>query len=259
MKLCFIIPARLDSERFPNKLTTEFLGKPIIEHVISLGVSLKNTLSTNHEVDVILAVDFISTPEFIKIHQLVNDYNIDIFILNDRYPTSCGSEKVKWVARETRKNYDYYITLPADEPAMDVDSIGRSITNIVDRKEKNTVYTLYTDFYCEDDITDTRSCKIVTDYANAILYTSRSPIPGKKDGTLHSIDKYKKHLGVFVFPKKVVKNDIWEPQNNSQLESLEQNIYINRDFKFKAEQTKHIGFGIDTPDQIDKLEKRIKQ
>lgn len=257
MKICFVIPARLESARFPNKIVHTIGGMPIIERTMFLADKLGEAFSKHmiHDVNKVLAIDKSKSIYHDDIKTQCLSYDISYFPLDKQ--TSCGSEKVKWVAKAFR-GYDYYITLPTDEPFMEFDEIKSAIENIIKMKEKNTVYTLFSRFYCKDDLESNLSCKILTDTDDkTVLYTSRAVIPAGKDGVIKGIDLYKKHLGVFVFPKQVLKQDVWKFSSLALHEGLEQNMFLNREFKFKVEEVKHDGFGIDTPEQIEQLEKRF--
>ncbi len=249
-KSCIIIPVRLDSERFPNKLLTEYNGLPIIQHVIKTAINIRFHLSN---VDIFIATNNYNS----VISEITKKFNINYFIMNGE--VSCGSERVKYVY-QSHPSYNYYISLPADEPSMFSGELTKSINNIISYKN-NALYTLYTQFYCQEDLEDVRSCKLIIDTGDNVIYTSRAIIPASKSGDLHDLSIYKKHLGVFVFPNKLLKKKhmvIWSKESLSSLEGLEQNMFINRDFTFKAIKTNHIGFGIDSPDQIKKLEERFK-
>jgi 3-deoxy-manno-octulosonate cytidylyltransferase (CMP-KDO synthetase) len=257
MKICFVIPARLESVRFPNKITTHVGGVSIVERVMMLSKQLDTLFSERHEVERVLAIDESNNSAHVEIKKLCNEHGVKYLPLSDEQPTSCGSEKVKWVAKAF-KGYDYYITLPADEPFMSLQHVGCSIENVIEKRDRKSIYTLFSRFYCREDLESNLSCKILTDTDDeTILYTSRAIIPAGKDGAIKGIDLYKKHLGVFIFPKQVLKYDVWKFSSLALHESLEQNMFVNREFNFKVEETKHDGFGIDVPEQVDELEKRF--
>lgn len=258
-KVCLVIPARMESERFPNKLLAHYHGKPILEHIVNASEDISHVLVKNKIKTLkVLAIDVnnLDNRQF-DVREYCDDNDIQYFPMTQR--VLCGSERVRYVA-EKYPGYDYYITIPADEAAINGTHVGESIIEVVNQKDGNSVYTMYCNFYCKEDITDSRSCKLVIGADNSILYTSRSVVPGKKDGNLHDINLYAKHLGVFIFPKRLLKKhpNMWRHANYSQFESLEQNMYLNQSFGFKAVKTIHSGFGIDTPDQLEKLEARFK-
>lgn len=257
-KTCIVVPARLGSERFPNKILAEYKGRPIIEHILGIAKNISQINKSKYNIDIVLATDIYNE----QLRLYTKKYGAKYFFMANR--VTCGSERVKIVYQDN-PNYDYYITLPADEPEINSQEISDCIDEIVQEKDDNTVHTCVTKFYNKEDLTDRRSCKIVIDQHFNILYTSRAVIPASKSREFHPLETYWKHVGVFFFPKKVLKKHchlMWydlelNPQINAALEGLEQNMFLGRDFKFSAIKIKHKGFGVDSPEQIKMLEERF--
>lgn len=268
-KVCLIVPVRLKSERFNNKVLSEFLDKTVLQYVMSNvnDIKLYDDILKKEECEIkkVLALDTEGLDKITEnlIHGWCCDYDFNLLLMDDK--VSCGTERVNYVYNRFN-GYDYYISLPADEPALNAIEISESINRALrsyDITRRTDVFTFFTDFYCEEDIIDSRSCKMVTGSGGEVLYTSRSVIPGNKNDGLHALEEYKKHVGVFIFPAAIASMETtWGAQFLSdrckELESLEQNIFIARDkFTFCALKTNHIGFGIDTEDQIKLLENRL--
>lgn len=260
-KIAFVVPVRLDSERFPNKVLSIYKNFTILDHVFTSVYKAKQLLS-GCKIDLFLATDTYND----ELKKTTDRFGAKYFYSNKK--VSCGSERIKLVYQENSK-YDYYISFPADEPEIQSEEIVSFIQNTVldTFRNKDTVYTLYCPFFNEKDLKDPRSCKMVIDQHRNVLYTSRAIVPGSKNNELHELEKYKKHVGVFMFPKKVLKkyvHSIWHnmalnPGLPASMESLEQNMFVCREFQFKAYPIKHIGFGIDGPDQIAELEQRTQK
>lgn len=235
-----IIPARLSSRRFPKKLLHKLNGKRIIDHVI------ENTKRLDFVDDIVIASDDL---EFAR--SLYQEYKLDGFHISDN--SICGTHRVfKYYLDNS--TYDYYISIPADEPAIDPLEVNKSFDVLSDAE----ITTFYTKFYCEEDLISPLSCKIVTCDLDYMIYNSRNVIPVNKDGRYLELEKYKKHVGIFIFPNNILKEhgDIWTYTND--LESLEQNRFIQWPIDVKMIEIKHIGFGIDIPEQINELEMRMK-
>lgn len=220
-----------------------FLGKPIIYHVI------KNALEFLFLNKIVVSTD----------SQEIYDYVVKTFVgvdVVDSGKTSCGSERVFRYYSKV-KSYDYYVSIASDEPCIDSNEVNYVVADI--NFEEDKVSTFYTDFYSEEDLVSHLSCKIVI-YNNMMIYNSRSVIPIRKNGKLLDLSEYNKHVGIFVFPNKLLKEkglSIWE--NKSDIESLEQNRFIEGNIPVRMYKMKHIGFGIDSPDQIIALEKRMDE
>jgi len=241
-----IIPVRLSSERFPNKHLENFNGKPIIEHVIEYTKKL----------DFINRVVIATEDEKLKKYE--ND--VDEVFMMEKGGARCGSERAyRYYLRNNI--FDNYISIPADEPLINSDELNKSLPNLIKVLENESVGTLYCDFYNKEDLRDLKSCKIVCD-EDKVLYFSRSIIPMSKTGELADLSLYKKHVGVFVFSKRLLKHlgqELWGDWKSelSDIESLEQNRFLQFGLDVQVEKINHVGFGIDAPDQIKKLEQRL--
>ncbi len=238
-KVCLTIPVRLESERFPNKPLEKFNGISLLQHSIDIAKQL------DFIDKIVIAHSEVSN----EIQKICLKNNVSFFLSSENI--SCGTEKLLDTKR-LYPQYDYYMTLPVDEPSIDPNELNRIWKEY---KFGNWISTLYSDFYCIEDLIDFRSCKIVTGNSNNVVYMSRSVIPSSKSGDIKNLDIYKKHLGVFIFPNEMITKELWTKNYLSEIESLEQNMFLDK--KFYCYKVKHIGFGIDSQDQIKKLEDRI--
>jgi len=238
MKL--IIPYRLKSSRFPNKYITSFLGIPLIEHFLRLCEEFGN--------DVIVTApkeDFVKEVSDLQYH-----YGFQFI------PTSLdcqsGTDRVIEISRKIRD--DYYILIPADEPLIDKEEFKR----VLYREQLDDFNLCYSDFYCEEDCVSNLSAKIVSTWDDYLLYQSRNIIPTKKNGEFDYTD-CKKCVGLKIFSQKGLDELYKLNHRETQLdkfEGLEELRIIELGFKFKLHKIKHIGFGIDIPEQVKLLEDR---
>ena len=111
-----VIPARLNSTRFPNKIIFPLNGKPIIEHVYEKAIQSK-LLSK-----VVVAIDSETTKESINC--------LNIVMTSDKHQS--GTDRVA----EVSENYDcdIVINIQGDEPGIDPDLIDKLITLFDDPK-----------------------------------------------------------------------------------------------------------------------------
>jgi len=243
MRTVAIIPARLTSKRFPNKLVHKLNGKRIIDHVI------ENTRKLDFVDDIVVASN---DREFVL--QLCSKYTFLRGHISD--DVLCGSHRSYKFYLEN-SGYDYYISIPADEPAINPDEVNK-VFNKETKIHKDEMITFYTKFYCYEDLISPLSCKIVSCDRNYMIYNSRNIIPVNKDASHMDLEQYKKHVGIFIFPKQIFSDygDIWV--NTVDIESLEQNRFMQHSFNVRMIEMKHNGFGIDVPEQIEELENRMK-
>jgi len=245
MRTVAVISARLKSTRFPNKIIHKLNGKRIIEHVIN------NTSKLNFIDDIIIATD---DEDFgIKITDEFDQ--VKGYFISD---ACCGTHRTYQYFKSINKyKYKYYVSIPCDEPLINPEEINKTFSNI-DELFNNEIVTFYTKFFCMEDLTSPLSCKIVTSNENYMVYNSRAVVPILKNGSYLPLDDYKKHLGIFIFPRNVFEEhgeNLW--WGTTDIESLEQNRFLQRKVLIKLYETKHIGFGIDVYSQIKKMEERM--
>lgn len=246
MNTVAVIPTRMKSNRFPGKFIHPFLKKPILGHVIDycqkIGFINKIVVATEDE----------PIEKYVK----ENYPHIDVEYI---YSCRCGTERVfKYYLNH--KEYDYYLSIPADEPTISASEINNVWGKLP--KRKNEIITFYTQFFCQEDLESHLSCKIISNHHDYMIYNSRAIIPVNKAGESINIVNYKKHVGVFIFPREILEKEgrlLWGnwKSNSADITGLEQNRFIDHGLKIKMYRIKHIGFGIDVPEQVEILERRI--
>lgn len=247
MQACGIIPVRLNSSRFPNKIFHDLGGKSIIDR------SVENALQYNFLDRLLVATDSKEVQNYIS-----DNYNIEVFYSEEQ--VSCGSERA-YLVYEKYKQYDYYITFPVDECLLNPISVNQVWIDFLNIERKNLIYTCYSDFYHEWRVSSPRSCKIVSIQnhdGEKALYFSRSVIPLRKGGYDPEYF-YKKHVGIFIFSHdlfKIYGNYPWKQSPLSDYEGLEQLKFIENGFQVYLIKMDHQYFGIDDPEDIRKLEEK---
>ena len=235
-KLCAVIPCRIHSTRFPEKVFAEFQGKSLLQTSIDIAKSTEIfdqiVVASSDNDDRVKSICKLSGVEFLHVTK-----------------ASCGSEKVVDVA-EAYTGYDEYISIPVDEPAIDPIQLKYVLV-----QEFKHITTLFCNFFTSEDLRDSRSCKIVSGHDGKVLYTSRAVIPATKNALFLELDAYKKHVGVFIFPASLIDRRLWTPTRLSQVEGLEQNMLLG---SLYCSYIPHIGFGVDSPEQLHLLELRVQ-
>ncbi len=239
-----IIPARLQSTRFDNKLLQPLNGKLIIHHVI------EHALQLNFLDKIVLATD----TESMELINEVSEYNIEYFISDKE--VWCGSQRSYHYYLDNYKA-EMYVSIPSDEPLIDPFEINKSWKEFRKHPKEYTMYTFYSEFYSTNRLLDVASCKIVgTDKA---LYFSRNIIPVTKQDEILPLHYYRKHLGIFVFTNKFMRKygcHAWNKNDYSlaSIESLEQNVFLENNIDVGLIKTNHKAYGVDNPQHISELE-----
>lgn len=243
-KILAVIPARLESKRFPNKLLQTLKGKVILQRVYD------NIIKSGITEHVVVATDSYDIFDF------CSKRDISTFYMTD--DVDCGSERLYYVYKKY-PSYDYYISFAADEALIDPQEIKEMWDKYQQSKEYD-IYTCGSQFYDYQRITSFRSCKIVVNDRNRILYFSRSPIPLSKEGLLLP-EMYIKHVGIFIFKKEILEKcsnskEIWNGFLSRE-EGLEQIAFLENNYSVGLIKINHKYYGVDTIEDLQRLEEMI--
>jgi 3-deoxy-manno-octulosonate cytidylyltransferase (CMP-KDO synthetase) len=119
LKIGIVIPARLESERLPNKVLRDFFGMPMIEHVWS------RAQLTNPRIETVIATD---SDQIIEVCKKFGAITLKTSALHANGLSRVGeaSKILMW---------DYYIVLQADEILVEPENLNRIYTEIENSKE----------------------------------------------------------------------------------------------------------------------------
>lgn len=234
LKAIGVIPARHGSTRFPGKPLAMIAGKPMIQHVY------ENVKKSSELDDVVVATDH----EEIK--QAVEAFGGKAVMTKKDHET--GSDRIAEVTSQIEG--DFFVNIQGDEPLIHHNLIDALVATA--REAGNAVVTAKTQIKDEQDVANPNVVKVVTGNNNNALYFSRSPIPynrAQKDVT------YYKHLGIYAYPKAVLNEFVKLPQSKlEELEMLEQLRLLENGYTIKVVETTYDAVGVDTPEDIEKVE-----
>ncbi len=215
-----VIPARLDSTRFPNKILHPLNGKPIIEHVFNK--SKKSTLLG----DLIVAVDSEKT---------IKNIDCSNIIMTSKLHQS-GTDRVAEVAN--KYNCDIVVNIQGDEPGIEPYIIDNLI-KLFDDPDVNMASVASTDL-SKEDLSNKNVVKVNLDRENYAISFVRNNIK--------EISQYYRHVGIYAYRKKTLdiftslKQSTGEKEHSlEQLRAIDNNIAIKLlicDFKHRSIDTK---------------------
>ena len=234
MKTIALIPARLESKRFPNKLIKEIDGVPII--IKTLNAAIDTNLFD--EVYVVSGND-----EIIKLIKSVGGRTFKS-IKNHQ----SGTDRIAEAAIDI--DCDIIVNLQGDEPFINKIALGELIKSFGDPKVR--MASLMTKFKSFDEINNPNNVKVIVDNHSDALCFSRLPIPyGSK-----KINDYNRHVGVYAFLKNaLIEFSRLERSNLETIENLEGLRIIENSKKIRMINTDFHGISIDTPEDLLDAEK----
>ena len=234
MKTIALIPARLESIRFPNKLVQKINGIPII---LKTYLSAKETKLFD-EVYVVSAND--------EILNIIEDKGgLTFKSLNNH---DSGTDRIAEAAKNIE--HDIVVNLQGDEPFVDKEAIGRLIKSFDDPDVK--ISSLMTNFQNFKEITNPNNVKVIVDNHNDAIYFSRLPIPYSSN----KIGDFNRHIGIYAFTREsLIEFSKLERSKLEIIESLEGLRIIENSKKIRMIMTSFHGISIDTPEDLIKARK----
>jgi 3-deoxy-manno-octulosonate cytidylyltransferase (CMP-KDO synthetase) len=163
MKSAIIVPARLASTRFPQKLLYEVMGKPV------LLWTAERIRTEAPEFPLFFAVD----SELLR--NLVEDAGYRAIITDPAH--ACGTDRLAEANRFVQA--DYVINVQGDEPTVTGEQI-RQLAALIETDV--AMATLGAPLRKEADYLNPNHVKLVCDRDGRAIYFSRAPIPYFRDG-----------------------------------------------------------------------------
>jgi 3-deoxy-manno-octulosonate cytidylyltransferase (CMP-KDO synthetase) len=200
-----VIPARLESERFPGKVLAPVCGEPLIQHVyrrLSEASSVDQVLVATDSREVAAAVGLFGGRA--------------VFV---ERPCACGSDRV--AAAAAGAEAEIVVDLQGDQPLIDPADIDRTVR----RLREDARLDITTLAFPSDEASGFASAdvvKVVPDSHGRALYFSREPTPNAPQSVAGK-PLYLHHVGIYCFRRESLERFARLPRGIlERRESLEQ-------------------------------------
>jgi len=230
-----IIPARLNSSRFANKILVDILGLPMVIKTAKQVSSLDR---------VVIATD--ST----EVLELAKNHGFEAVMTSADHQS--GTDRINEAVNILNLSDDEVIVnVQADEPFIEPDVI-QAVINRVKKVKDNNEEIMITSCYKEissELADDPNHVKVILDENSNAIYFSRAKVPYHRDHYEQS--SYCGHLGIYGFTKKSL-NEFCK-LNSSKLENiekLEQLRAIDNGHNIAMVKVESKSFGIDTEEDL---------
>ncbi len=240
-----IIPARYGSTRFPGKSLIDIQGKSMIQRVYEQA-----SKSTSLDKLVVATDDD-------RILKHVESFGGVALMTSPHHAN--GTDRCWDALQQLGLDYTYVINIQGDEPFIDpqqVDELGAVL------KDGTTeLATQMIPVRTHEELFDRGEVKIVLNDKMEALYFSRMVIPfvkgvDEKDWHLHF--PYHRHVGMYAYRRDVLEKISKIPVSSlEQAESLEQLRWVEHGFKIKCVITQFESHCIDTPEDVEKVMRRM--
>ncbi len=222
-----VIPARLKSTRYPNKVIKKINDKEIFVHVWERCLKACNKSQI-----------FVATPD-LKIINICKKKGINW--LKTSHKCLTGTDRILEISKKIKK--DFYVNVQADEIFVSPSSITKVIKECKKTKLK-FVINAFTKIKKKNDFFSPSVPKIVLDNNNFLNYISRSPIPGNKK---RKFKNALKQVCIYAFPlKHLSKIEFNKKSLNEKHEDIEIIRFIDNGIKVKMIKAQGSKVAIDT-------------
>ena len=238
MKIGAIIPARYNSSRFPGKPLIKISGISMIERVYN------QVLKSKKFPEIIVATD----SQLIETE--VNRFNGKAVMTSSG--CNSGTERI-WEVMQT-VDLDAVINIQGDEPLI---SAGL-IADVADKLQTGRYPVLTASFFNSSypDFISVNVVKVIVSSDGRALYFSRSPVPYARPDKFTGFDQ---HVGIYGYTRDSLKLfHSFQPSKLERAEMLEQLRFLDNGIDIHVIRTDYKSIGVDTPDDVKKIEKILE-
>ena len=225
-----IIPARLNSKRFPKKILTPLNGKPMVVNTVERSLMAKNLDR------VILAIDSEETKKALI------DFDFDI-VMTSKDHTS-GTDRIAEVVQDIEEA-NIIINIQGDEPMID----PKIIDSLINKLESPSVEfaTIISKNLSASDILNPNVVKAFINEREEIIEFKRNIFDSQIGGAY-------RHIGLYGYTRDtLMKFTNLLPSEDELSEKLEQLRAINNGIKIHAVIEDYDSISIDTKQDLEIL------
>jgi 3-deoxy-manno-octulosonate cytidylyltransferase (CMP-KDO synthetase) len=247
-----IIPARYASSRLPGKPLIEISGKPMILRVVERA---RQAPSIGR---VIVATDDA------RVFRAVTDAGFDAMMTSPDHAT--GADRVAEVAATL--DAEIVVNVQGDEPLIEPETIEAAVAPLL-ADPALVMSTTCEPIESAEDALKSSVVKVVVDRDGFALYFSRNPIPFPRAAVLEHgsvksalraqpelLKAFKKHTGLYAYRREfLLKYSALPPTPLEQSEMLEQLRALDHGYKIKVVAVAHRSIGVDTPEDLELVQR----
>lgn len=233
-----IIPARLKSTRFPNKILEPIFGIPMLIRVANIAKSVD---------EVAIATDDI------EVQKVCEKYGFRAILTSSTHES--GTDRIAECAKKLKLNTDeIIINVQGDEPFLEKEVILTLKNLMLERKKRDGKYPFMATCIKEISAKEAENpnlVKAIFNHDGDAIYFSRAKIPYDREGVMGENKSYYGHLGIYAFSAKSLQEFCELPKSNlEEIEKLEQLRAIENGKKIAVVKVESESFGIDTKEDL---------
>jgi 3-deoxy-manno-octulosonate cytidylyltransferase (CMP-KDO synthetase) len=241
MKAVIVIPARYGSTRFPGKSLARLQGRPMIQWVWE--AASRSRLSEQ----VIVATDDD------RIADVAAKFGADVVMTKKSHGS--GTDRIAEVADKISAGL--YVNVQGDEPLLSSGAVDDLIRGMAE-SPRIPIGTLAHRIESEAEWRSPEVVKVVVNRHHEALYFSRSPLPFMR--TWNANAKLLRHVGIYAYRARALEEFVsLKPSGLETAESLEQLRALEHGMTIQVIETKYRCLGVDTPADLQRVEKEMRR
>lgn len=238
MRVMIVIPARMDSTRFPGKPLVDLMGKPMVQWVFEAA------RKSAYAEEVVVA-----TPDPVIVDRC-QEFGCKALLTRSDHLT--GTDRIAEVASQVES--EIYVNVQGDEPLIPTASIDACVAPLLEHADAQMA-SVYCD--CEPaEIDNPMVVKVVTDNSGRALYFSRHAIPYPRNPRTIPV---KKHVGLYAFRRQALLEFASLPPSPLEIaESLEQLRFLENGIGIQMSPAQGTELAVDTPEQAEQVRRILE-
>jgi len=230
-----IIPARIGSSRFANKVLVDIGGMPMVIRTAKAVESIDRVaIATDSE----------------EVMKIAKEYNIEAILTSTEH--NSGTDRIYEASQKLNlADDDIVINVQGDEPFIEKEVVEAIYKLTLKNKENEKIImnSCYKSIN-NPEADDPNIVKTVTTDEDIALYFSRAKIPYPRD---HHFNDYKGHIGIYGFTKKSLETFCkLSPAPLEDIEKLEQLRALYHGYSIAMTEVETKSFGIDTVEDLER-------
>jgi len=242
-KIIAVIPARFGSTRFPGKPLEKLKGKPLLQWAVEGA-------RTSQKVKKV----FVATDDK-RIQELCEEIQVECLMTRSDCPT--GTDRLFEATRGL--DFDVVLNIQGDEPLVNqtyIDPLAEAFLQQPGLDMATLAHPL-----SHEDLDNKNAVKVIINQNQEAIYFSRFPIPYSRESAKAGapVSAALKHIGLYGYTREFLQKFCSAPQAEiEKFESLEQLRALYLGAKIKVLQVEKPTYGVDTPEDLQKLEALLK-
>lgn len=240
-----MIPARLASTRFPEKVLAFRTGKPLVQHVYEAAIRARCAER------VVIAADSQ------RVYDAASRFGATCVLTREDHPNGTSrlaeAASVLGLSSET-----VVVNVQGDEPEVEPDTIDAAVAAMI--RAGSLMGTVAAPLHPTDDPANSNIVKVVLGVNGQALYFSRALIPFDRDRTHSPGARPLRHIGLYVYRRSFLDTYLaLSPTPLEEAEKLEQLRVLEHGYEISVAVVPRASPGIDTPEQYEAFVQRWQQ